>query len=392
MITNKFSIREQNEILVMTTIIHYPAISRATISQMTGLNKASTSQIVKKLVEDGLVLETGAGDTTAVGGRPPILLELNRDAGCSLSIDVGYDYLSSMLTNLNGEPLAETKETGSLVTKENILSKINNIILAHQPKFAEKTFQLIGITLAIHGIVHENQVLFTPYSNLDEMDLVAALEAEWDIPVTLENEANLSVMGEKAFTTSRKNLISVSIHSGVGAGILIDGELYRGSRGQGGEIGHMILQAKGRSCPCGNQGCMEQYCSEFVLLKEYGLLTKKKEPTLIDIFLDYQKNDSEVVSLVHKVADYLAYGLNNLIVHFDTELIILNSRIFDSLPFLIDLVKERMVSNFAKNVPLLPSTLRNQATLFGGAVTNMQNFFHIKDLNFLQMDNDILLP
>ena len=204
MITDKFSIREQNETLVMKTIIHHPAISRAAISQMTGLNKASTSQIVKKLVSDGLVLETGAGESTAVGGRPPILLELNRDAGCSLTIDVGYDYLSSILTNLYGECIAETKETGCLVTKETFFSKINEIILTHKDQFAGKTFQLIGITLAIHGIVHENQILFTPYSNLDEIDLVGVLQAEWQIPVTLENEANLSVMGEKAFTTSQK--------------------------------------------------------------------------------------------------------------------------------------------------------------------------------------------
>ena len=76
--------------------------------------------------------------------------------------------------------------------------------------------------------------------------------------------------------------------------------------------------------------------------------------------------------------------MNNVIAHFDTELIILNSRLFEELPFLTTLVKERMISKFAKDVPLMPSTLGNQATLLGGAVTNVQNFFHIKDLNFLQ--------
>ena len=85
---------------------------------------------------------------------------------------------------------------------------------------------------------------------------------------------------KKLLQHPKKNIISVSIHSGIGAGILIDGELYRGSHGQGGEIGHMILQANGRPCPCGNSGCMEQYCSEFILLKEYGTMTKDDKPTL----------------------------------------------------------------------------------------------------------------
>lgn len=382
MITDKFSIREQNETLVLNTIIHHPAISRAAISQMTGLNKASTSEIVKKLLEDSLVLETGAGNSTSSGGRKPILLELNREAGCSLSIDLGYDYISSILTNLNGELIAEFTETGITNRKETVVTKIEEIVKKFEHHYSKRIFQLIGITIGIHGIIHENNIIFTPYSNLDEIDLSNELEKVLQIPVFLENEANLSALGEKAFSTTKQNIVSLSIHSGVGAGILIDGELYHGNRGQGGEIGHMILQPFGKQCPCGNQGCMEQYCSELAILKNYREKIKQPQATLKDLTIGYEQKHSTEIEVIKEAANYLAVGMNNLIVHFDPEVVIFNSTLFEELPLLLPLVQENMVSTFAKNVPLELSHMGKQATLLGGTVVNLQEFFNISNLNF----------
>lgn len=382
MVTDKFSIREQNESLVLSTIIQHPAVSRAAISQLTGLNKASTSEIVKKLIEEEFVVETGAGTSSSVGGRRPILLELNGEAGCSLSIDVGYDYFTTLLTNLKGEIIAETKESGVLITKENIIEKIQAIMQKYAPHYRKHRYELIGMTLAIHGIIHENQIVFTPYSNLDELDLATLLKDKWQIPIFLENEANLNVLGEKTFHHPYKNMISVSIHSGVGAGILINGELYNGTRGQGGEIGHMVIQPHGHACPCGNRGCMEQYCSEIAILKEYETVVPKEQATLPHLRQRYlEKSDAEV-QLIEKAADFLAIGLNNLIAHFDPEVLLLNSSLFQELPFLIALIEQRMVSKFAKEVPLIVSTLREQAPLWGGTVVNLQHFLRIPELDY----------
>uniref|UniRef100_UPI0035A004E6 MarR family transcriptional regulator n=1 Tax=Jeotgalibaca porci TaxID=1868793 RepID=UPI0035A004E6 len=93
MIANKMTLREHNETLVLSTIIHNPEISRAAISQLTGLNKASTSEIVKKFSDEQLINEIGIGNSTTCGGRKPIQLQINYDVGCSLSIDIGYEYI-----------------------------------------------------------------------------------------------------------------------------------------------------------------------------------------------------------------------------------------------------------------------------------------------------------
>lgn len=381
MIANKMTLREHNETLVLSTIIHNPEISRAAISQLTGLNKASTSEIVKKFIDENLVHEIGTGNSTAVGGRRPIQLQMNFDVGCSLSIDIGYDYMYGLLTNLNGERIHYIEHEGSPLTKENTVSEINKIIKEMQPHYENTKYQLIGITIAIHGIVHNNEILFTTYSDLHEINLAEIVETEWNTPVYIENEANLSVLGEKGFTMPMKNMVSISIHNGVGAGILIDGELYHGTRGQGGEIGHMILQPHGRSCPCGNKGCMEQYCSAAVLLADYRTLTHSPTATLNDLNESYQSGQPDVIKLVDTATDYLAFGINNLIMNIDPEVIILNSKLFDHLPTLLDGIKARIINRFSKEVQIVESSLNHQAILLGGTIVNLQHFFSIPDLN-----------
>lgn len=386
MIANKITLREHNETLVLSTIIHNPEISRAAISQLTGLNKASTSEIVKKFIDENLVHEIGTGRSTAIGGRRPIQLQMNYDVGCSLSIDIGYDYMYGLLTNLNGERIHFVEHEGDPLTKENTVSEINKIVKEMQPYYLNTKFQLIGITIAIHGIVHNNDIVFTTYSDLYEINLSKIIESEWDTPVYIENEANLSVLGEKGFTMPLKNMVSVSIHNGVGAGILIDGELYHGTQGQGGEIGHMILQPHGRPCPCGNKGCMEQYCSAAVILEDYRKLTNSPTATLKDLNESYVNGHPDVLKLVDTATDYLAFGINNLIMNVDPEVIILNSKLFDYLPTLLDTIKDRIVNRFTKEVNIVVSSLNHQAILLGGTIVNLQHFFNIPDLTLHQIN------
>ena len=384
MIANKMTLREHNETLVLSTIIHNPEISRAAISQLTGLNKASTSEIVKKFIDEQLINEIGIGNSTASGGRKPIQLQMNYDVGCSLSIDIGYDYIYGLLTNLNGERIHYIANEGNRLTKENTVSEINKIVTAMQPYYEHTKFQLIGITIAIHGIVYNNNIIFTTYSDLHEINLAEIIETKWNTPVYIENEANLSVLGEKGFTTPLKNMVSVSIHNGIGAGILIDGELYHGTKGQGGEIGHMILQPHGRPCPCGNKGCMEQYCSAAVLLKDYRVLTDSPAATYNDMSESYSNGETAVLELVHTAVDYLAFGINNLIMNLDPEVIILNSKLFDYLPTLLDAIKQRITNRFSKDVQIVESSLNHQAILLGGTILNLQHFFNIPDLTLHQ--------
>lgn len=159
MLTDRYSIREKNEQYVISIINQKPKISRAEVAKESGLNKATVSDIVNKLVKEKLLIEVGSGISSVVGGRKPILLQLNKQAGVSLSIDLGYDYLSVVLTNLNGELLDTYKEV-ILITKENVVDLCLKTIEGFQKKANHTPYGIVGVAIAIHGIVYDNSILF----------------------------------------------------------------------------------------------------------------------------------------------------------------------------------------------------------------------------------------
>ena len=381
MIADKYTLREQNEVMVLTSIINNTEVSRSTVSQNTGLNKASISEIVKKLIHDKLINEIGIGNSSISGGRKPILLQLNKEAGVSLGIDLGYDYVTSMLTYLNGEIITERKLSDISVTKENAVSIVQDIIHSYVESAVKLPYQIIGITIAIHGIVFENSIIFTPYYDLDKMDLLGELSKITDIPIYLENEANLTSLAESIFSTQKSNLISVSIHSGIGAGIIMDGTLYCGKDGRSGEIGHMTLYPHGLACPCGNHGCFEQYCSKTAIIKQFRYLKNRYDLTIDDLVESYQNNDEQAIVIVNKFIENLSIGINNLITTYGPEVIFVNSSLTRKIPVILDSVKKNMASTFNKDTPLYESQLGSRASLLGATALAIKNFLRVENLD-----------
>ena len=382
MIADKYTIREQNEAIVLTNIINNSEISRSAVSKSTGLNKASISEIVKKLMNDQLINETGIGNASSAGGRKPIMLQLNKLAGVSLGIDLGYDYVSSMLTYLNGEIVKEKIITGTLITKENAIDIIKDIIESYTNLATELPYKIIGVTVAIHGIVFENNILFTPYYNLDKIDLFKELSNIIDIPIHLENEANLTALAESTFSSKKNNLVSVSIHSGIGAGIVMNGSLYCGLNGRSGEIGHMTLYPHGLDCPCGNHGCFEQYCSEKSIVNQFRFLKNDPSLSINDLVFSFEQNDEQSLALINTFIGNLSIGINNLIATYGPEIIYINSSLTRKIPGILPTVNNRLVTSFNKNTPLYESQLGTKASLFGATALSIKKFLRVEHLDF----------
>ncbi|MDZ7835990.1 MAG: winged helix-turn-helix transcriptional regulator [Alkalibacterium sp.] len=171
----KSNIRENNSLLVLSEIINRPEISRAMISEVTGLNKATVSEIVRKLIDDDYVIEIGPGKSTSSGGRRPILLTVNKKAGISIGFDVRYDRISYLITYLDGEKIDYTIEESEM-NKDTIVDYITTVVTNFSADMKDTPFGIIGVTISIHGIVDDNQIEFTPYFDLDQIDLVAQLE------------------------------------------------------------------------------------------------------------------------------------------------------------------------------------------------------------------------
>ncbi|UUX35368.1 ROK family protein [Fundicoccus culcitae] len=383
MVTDKFLIREQNVSLVLNTIIRESEISRAKISQISGLNKASVSTITKDLIDNDLVFEIGEGEANKVGGRKPIILTFNHKAGLVLSMDLGPDYISGMLTYLNGEIINYENFEDIHLTSNNVFTYIVALYtqLTSQ-EYPDTPYGIVGLSLAIHGTVKDNQIMLTPNYTIGN-EFIEQLAQYLSMPIYLENEANLAALGEYCFAGEYNHLVSLNIHTGIGAGFVQNGIIYQGFRGNSGEIGHSIIVPNGKACPCGNHGCLEQYASLASLTGAIKKELKLDHVSTQDIAQLYNKNEP-VTQLVNENATYLSIAINNLGVLFDPEVIIINHPLYQALPHLIDEVRANLNSSLTTELIVHTSTLYNLATLYGGVANVVKQYLNIEDLKFLK--------
>lgn len=376
---NHSLMRENNITTILTTIMNNPEISRAEISKQTNLNKATVSEIVRNLILNHYVLETGTGESSSSGGRKPIFLKINKEAGISFSFDVRYDKLSYMVNHLNGN-LITMQSFEININRSNIINMIKNIIINYKKHLDSTPFGIIGITIAIHGVVSNNEIIFTPYYDLKGLPIAETLENELDIPVQIENEANLAALAEASFNPIHNNLISCSIHTGVGAGVMLDKKLYHGYRGSSGEIGHTTLYPGGLKCPCGKKGCLEQYCSQSSLLKNYQSKLNNKQLTIDNLIMDYNNQQIDAVNLINEFSENLSIGIANLIGFYGPEIIYLNSKIVKEIPNILNIISNNLNETIHKDIPIKVSQVAERASLYGASVMNIQNFLNINHL------------
>lgn len=379
MISNHSLMHETNVNLVISQIINNPEISRSEISNNTGLNKATVSDIVKKLIAESYVVETGTGSASTSGGRKPILLRINKKSGISISFDIRFDKISYMINYLNGE-IIEVNSHEMIIDKNNIIKNIETIVLDTQKKIKDTPFGVIGITIAIHGIVSDNQIIFTPYYDLSEIDLAKNLEEHLGIPIYLENEANLAALAEATLDNVHTNLICCSIHTGIGAGIIIDKTLYHGFEGRSGEIGHTTLYPGGIQCPCGNKGCFEQYCSQSAILNFYRKSKQDSLLTLQDLVDDYLNDDFVAIKIIDEFSKNLSIGITNLMGSYGPEVIYINSELIKKLPIIINHIQDYLNQTIYKGTNVEISKIISQSSLYGATVLNIQNFLGVDSL------------
>lgn len=358
-------IRGINSRLVLEKILNEGPISRASIAASLGLTKATVSTIVLNLIEENLIREIGS-DSVALG-RKPILLEFCKENGNIISIDLGVNSIVAFTSDLKGNNCG-LKQYRNHYKREEIINGLLGIIKRTMSGLSKTPFGVVSICIGIHGTVHENEITFAPYYDYAYLPIAKTLESELGIPVILENEANLSIIGEKCFCFNAQNLIGISVHSGIGVGIIINGKLFSGSNGNAGEFGHTIVEAHGRKCPCGNQGCLEQYTSERAILNDYAKALNINSASIDKLIADYNNGDEIAISMINRFVSYIAVGINNLINTFNPEVVIINSGFTIYIPDLIERIDTEL-KNRMNHCPIVPSGLQDTSILLGGVCT-----------------------
>jgi predicted NBD/HSP70 family sugar kinase/biotin operon repressor len=371
---SKQLMRDMNTTLVVRSILKAGEISRADISKELGLTKATISAIVQTLLDRGIVLETGPAE--ALKGRKPILLTLNRNCGYIISINIDFMSISVLVADITGGSCAVRLFPNTYNEKQIVpaMKKLIRGLMAEQP---ESLFGMIGIVFGINGVTHNGQIVFTPYYHYASIDFVGIFRKAFNVPVILENESNLSAIGEHTYCYPTRDIISISVHTGIGLGLILNGHLYTGHSGYAGEFGHTIVHPDGRPCPCGNSGCIEQYASELAILRETAARMKKDSVSANEFAKLYAEGNPIAVDEMNVFIRYMGIGINNIMNSFNPEIIVINSSFTMNCPDVITAIEGELKNRMRHTCTIAASTLQDMAILLGGVVLARNQFLGI---------------
>jgi predicted NBD/HSP70 family sugar kinase len=254
--------REHNSALLLNLLFKQQGLSRADLSRMTGLSRSTVSAIIDALIEEHLVKEVGIGVGDAKGGRRPTLLEFNDDAFAVVGIELGATHVHVVVTNLRAKVRASRDRQHAVIEQPSSTLAILPVLIRdclREAKIDERA--LLGIGVAVPcplDLGRPEQLDATLMPAWQGVDLGASLREHFDCPVNIDNDANLGALAERWWGagTSGADLTFVKIATGVGAGHIINGDVYRGSNGTAGEIGHLAIDLHGPPCRCGLRGCL----------------------------------------------------------------------------------------------------------------------------------------
>lgn len=264
------TIRDINKQIVLNYVRARSPISRAEIARETSLQRSTVSAIVDDLQAEGLIEETGTGDST--GGRKPTLLKLRTGKPVAIGVDVTPSVTTVVLADLAGS-LLETEEfpTSSDIRymDKQILEKVKGFVRAYPDADLEVGMSIPGIADQTSG-----EILYVPYFQWSNWDIGRQITEQTGASVVIENDANAVALAELWFGNDEikrtRNFIMVFVAEGIGTGIIIDGQVYRGENGAAGEFGHMFVGNDAPvDCSCGRRDCWEAHASEKALLYRY---------------------------------------------------------------------------------------------------------------------------
>ena len=275
---NQRSVRRHNLGVVLRHVAERGPRSRAAIAQETGLNKTTVSSLVGDLIEFGLVRETELEQRGTVG-RPPLPVELSGAGVAGLGLEIGVDFLAARADDLSGADRHHGRIDGDNRGRsvEAVLDDLAGLARDALQELAGADVLLAGATVALPGLVDSDGCLLVApnlgWTGVFVRDELGQRLGRLPFPVGAENEANLGALAELWQGAGRelRDFLYVSGELGVGAGIVVGGELFRGAQGFSGELGHVTVDPDGELCACGNRGCVETRVALGALLRAAGV-------------------------------------------------------------------------------------------------------------------------
>jgi glucokinase-like ROK family protein len=371
-------------------------ISRAELAQRLDLSRAAMTAIVNDLLDSEVIHETEARN--AQSGRPPIILEINAKRGLVIGVDMGASHLGAVLTDLTAQVLGEVEMPFNIADGPQIgVQKTDELILQLLEKNQLGLSQIMAIGLGVPGpIASESGTVFAPpiMPGWDGFPIQVSLQEKWGVPVSLNNDAELGALGEWAYGAGRGEsfLAYIKVGTGVGSGLLLNGQLYRGATGSAGEIGHLTIEENGPICACGNTGCLEAVAGGRAIAQQAQEAVRKGQRTLLtsigavenitarDVASAARRGDLVAQQIITRAGSYLGIAIAGLVNLVNPRMVVVGGGVAQIGDLLLqpirDTVLRRSLQASARTVKINAAILHRRSSNMGAIVQALSIALH----------------
>jgi glucokinase-like ROK family protein len=395
---NPSSMRDMNRANVLDLIRLQGPVSQAELAKTLKLQPSTILRIVKDLEFEGFICQTGQGEASPKGGRKAGLWELNPEGAFAIGVDLGADEIITILADLVGNVVHRVSRPCPLhepsnVILDTVIETIERIFAAYR----HVSNKIIGIGVALPGRVdsdHGVSLYALSFKNWKNVPVRQILQDRFGLPVHVQGDMQLMALGERWYGAGAdaKHLLCIGLRRGIGLGVVINGEIYRGRLQSVGDIGHVVVEPDGDRCNCGRRGCLATVAGEPAVLnglREYaqrngvasfnGMIGSPEELTLSKVYEAFYAGNSLVVDRFRKSGQYIGRLLCDLVRIFDPEKIIIGGSILKASPTFMGAIlstyqEEQPV--FATDPPeIVPSQLGENSIALGAAALILSQLF-----------------
>ncbi|WP_237392056.1 ROK family transcriptional regulator [Paenibacillus dendrobii] len=387
-------VQELNRSMILNKIRGSGPISRISLAKECSISPSTVASAVQELIKEGYVSELGAGKSS--GGRKPILLQFAPDNHFIIAVAITNSSIE--LAELNLE--AHIKRKCLKPVKGETGEEVIQLMTEELDLFMQDCRDLercAGIAVTVPGVVNVEKgiVYYNSKLRLDHVPLKEIIERRYGLRTWIENDANAAVLAERRFGNCGEypDLIYIVVGDGVGAGILVNDNVLRGSSGGAGEFGHTSVSRSGIRCECGNVGCLENAVSWSAVYSRIVAGITSGRPTVLSELC--RGNFSEIRPSLYKeairlgdalsmdineeVAEHLSAGIVNLLNLFNPGAIIMDGSLAYDNPVLLERIREhvqrRGMRILKDGIPIKPSSFGTDGNLIGGAAVVLSQIF-----------------
>ncbi|MET9732598.1 ROK family transcriptional regulator [Streptomyces sp. NPDC006458] len=360
--------RRRNLARVMHAVRAQGSLSRAAVASRIGLTRAAVSTLVDELIRTGLLEELGPERPGRVG-RPGSALAVSGHGPAGIGAEIGVDHLAVCVVDLRGQVRARTVRHGTNRGRspEPVVAELTALLRQVVAEADHAGLWPAGLAVAVPGLVARDArtVVRAPNLGWHDVDLGALLPVEH--PLTVDNEANFGGLAELWLgADTPRDFLHVSAEIGIGAAVVVDGQLLRGTRGFAGELGHVPVRPDGPECACGGRGCLEQYAGEEAVLRASGL--EQGEDRVGLLAGRAAAGDEAVRHALREAGEALGIALTGAVNLLDPSGVVLGGALAGLAPWLLPSLEAELARRTAGPAcPVSVSELGPEGPLLGAA-------------------------